>query len=174
MKRIALLFLILSLPPPVAASHGWAGFDLCEVYKDRLPPGLTIELLPSPQSPGAVLLHQYCIQCHNLPGPDRHTTSEWREVTSRMFLLMDVSHRFGGLMGRVEIMQRAEQEILLAYLERHASQSVVVKKPIDSSLWLTRILPLAPFVLLIGLGLLRWWKHHQSALHQDKKPCITD
>ncbi len=174
MKRVMLLFLILSVPLPVAASHGWAGFDLCEVYKDRLPPGLTAESLPAPMSPGAALLSQYCTQCHNLPGPDRHTASEWREVTSKMFMLMDVSHRFGGLMGRVEIMQGAEQEVLLAYLERHASQSVISEEPADGTLWLTRILPLVPFVLLIGLGLLRWWKHHQSALNQDRKRCVID
>ena len=120
MKRIALLFLILALPPPVIASHGWAGFDLCEVHKDKLPPGLTAESLPAPQSRGAALLHQYCTQCHNLPGPDRHTAAEWRGVTSKMFMLMDVSHQFGGLMGKVEVIPRAQQEILRTYLESHA------------------------------------------------------
>ncbi|MEN8130248.1 MAG: hypothetical protein ABFS45_08645 [Pseudomonadota bacterium] len=25
------------------------------------------------------------------------------------------------------------------------------------------------YALLKGLGLLRWWKHHQSNLHQDRK-----
>ena len=174
MKRVVLLFLILCLPLPANPSHGWAGFDLCEVHKDKLPPGLTAESLPDPQSPGAALLNQYCTQCHNLPGPDRHTTAEWHEVTSKMFLLMDVSHRFGGLMGRVEMMRRPQQEILRAYLEHHASQSVVSEEPTGGTLWLTRVLPLTPFVLLIGLGLLRWWKHHQSALQQDRKPCVID
>jgi len=172
--KLALLLLILSLPLPVAASHGWAGFDLCEVHKDELPPGLTAESLPDPQSHGAALLNQYCTQCHNLPGPDRHTAAEWNDVTSKMFLLMDVSHRFGGLMGRVEILQGSQQEMLQAYLEHHASQSAVSEEATDSALWLTRILPLTPFVLLIGLGLLRWWKHHQSALRQDRKSCVID
>jgi|GEM_PF-1276290 len=174
MKREILILMALCLPLPVAASHGWAGFDLCEIHKDKLPPGLTAESLPDPQAPGAALLNQYCTQCHNLPGPDRHTVAEWHEVTSKMFLLMDVSHRFGGLMGRVEMMQRPEQEILLAYLKHYASQSVVSEEPTDSPLWLTRFLPLTPFVLLIGLGLLRWWKHRQSALHRDRKPCVID
>ena len=174
MKRTVFLFLILALPLPAAASHGWAGFDLCEVHKDTLPPGFTVESLPDPHSPGAQLLNQYCTQCHNLPGPDRHTAAEWREVTSKMFALMDVSHRFGGLMGKVDILPMAQQEVLLIYLERYASQSAVSKKPADSGLWLTRILPLTPFALLIGLGFLRWWKHHRRALHRVAKPCVTD
>ncbi|MEG7522707.1 MAG: hypothetical protein M3H12_06355 [Chromatiales bacterium] len=53
MKRVTLLFLILTLPQPVAASHPSAGIDLCEIHKDKLPPGLTAESLPDPQSPGA-------------------------------------------------------------------------------------------------------------------------
>lgn len=202
MKRIILLLMIFCLPQPVAASHPSAGIDLCEIHKDKLPPGLTAESLPDPQSPGAALLHQYCTQCHNLPGPDRHTAGEWREVTPKMFLLMDVSHRFGGLMGRVEIMQREEQERLLVYLERHAIDGVGVKPPYprhysqhalrgldergrsqtahDSHInpassrgltptpgendhWLTRLWVLAPFLLLMGLGLFRWWRHSHHA-----------
>ncbi len=180
MKRVTLLFLILTLPQPVAASHPSAGIDLCEIHKDKLPPGLTAESLPDPQSPGAALLHQYCTQCHNLPGPDRHTAGEWHEVTPKMFLLMDVSHRFGGLMGRVEIMQREEQERLLVYLERHAIDGVGVKPldprhysqhalrgltptPGENDHWLTRLWVLAPFLLLMGLGLFRWWRHSHHA-----------
>jgi hypothetical protein len=175
MKREILILMVLSLPLPVAASHGWAGFDLCEVHKDKLPPGLTVESLPDPQSPGAALLNQYCTQCHNLPGPDRHTAADWREVTSKMFMLMDVSHQFGGLMGKVEILPKAQQETVLTYLEHHASsRSSVSKKSTDRTPWLTRILPLTPFGLLIGLGLLRWWKHYQNALRQDRKPCVID
>ncbi|RDH87277.1 MAG: hypothetical protein DIZ77_15720 [endosymbiont of Seepiophila jonesi] len=182
------MLMIFCLPQPVAASHPWVGIDLCEVHKDKLPPGLTAESLPDPQSPGAALLHQYCTQCHNLPGPDRHTAAEWREVTAKMFLLMDVSHRFGGLMGRVEIMQREQQARLLAYLEsnatvrgriegggvkppypRHYSQHVLrslaptpgVDQPDPH--WLTRLWVLVPFLLLMGLGLFRWWRHSHHA-----------
>ncbi|MBT8419253.1 MAG: hypothetical protein KJO08_00165 [Gammaproteobacteria bacterium] len=167
MKRIILLFLILALAPlPVPANHGWAGFDVCEVHKDKLPSDLTAESLPDPQSPGAALLNQYCTQCHNLPGPGRHTAPEWREVTSEMFRLMDASHRFGGLMGRVEIMRSPEQEILLAYLERHSAPSANRKEPADSRLWLTRLLVLGSFLLLMGAGLLRWWTNRQGNLRR--------
>ncbi|RLJ20541.1 hypothetical protein DJ031_05510 [bacterium endosymbiont of Escarpia laminata] len=155
------MLMIFCLPQPVAASHPSAGIDLCEVHKDKLPPGLTAESLPEPHSKGAGLLHQYCTQCHNLPGPDRHTAAEWREVTPKMFLLMDVSHRFGGLMGQVEIMQREEQEHLLVYLERHALPSAGQVATADTfqsnQPWLTRLWALIPFLLLMVLGLLRWW-----------------
>lgn len=174
MKRTALLLMILFMPLPVAASHTWTDIDLCEVYKDKLPPGLTAESLPEAHSQGAVLLNQYCTQCHNLPGPDRHSAAEWRGVASKMFMLMDVSNRFGGLMGKVETMRSQDQEILLAYLERHATKSTISKKPADSEAtghpWLTRTLVLLPFLLLTGLGLLRWWRN----LRSDHKPCVID
>jgi len=167
MKRLTLVILTLCLPLPAAASHGWAGFDLCEVYKDKLPPGLTVAALPEPRSPGAVLLGRYCTQCHNLPGPDRHRATEWPEVTTKMFMLMDVSHRFGGLMGRVEVMQPQEQATLLAYLQQHASNSVIAVASTDDARWLTRLLPLVPVLLLFGLGLLRWWTHRRRVLHRN-------
>ncbi|RDH84214.1 MAG: hypothetical protein DIZ78_13065 [endosymbiont of Escarpia spicata] len=177
------MLMIFCLPQSVAANHPWVGIDLCEVHKDKLPPGLTLESLPEAQSPEAGLLQRYCTQCHNLPGPDRHTTAEWREVAAKMFLLMDVSHRFGGLMGRVEIMQSEEQERLLVYLEHHAIDGAGVKPPdprhdsqhalrgltptpgVDQPdpHWLTRLWVLVPFLLLMGLGLFRWWSHSHHA-----------
>jgi len=174
MNRVGLLLMILFMSLPVSASHTWADIDLCEVYKDKLPPGLTAESLPGAHSPGAVLLNRYCTQCHNLPGPDRHTAAEWREVASKMFMLMDVSNRFGGLMGKVETLQVQDREILLAYLERHATSSIIGKKPADTEVaenqWLTRTLALLPFLLLTGLGLLRWWRN----LRSDHKSCGID
>lgn len=174
MKRIVLLFMTLVTSLPVAASHVWADIDLCEVYQDKLPPGLTLASLPEAVSAGAGLLNQYCTQCHNLPGPDRHTLAEWRDVVSRMFMLMEVSNRFGGLMGRVESMQSPEREILLAYLERHATNSVMNKRSADGGVgdypWLSRTLTLFPFLLLTGVGVLRWRRNFRS----NHKPCIID
>ncbi len=120
MIRWMLLLLALWIPSPVGASHLWAGIDLCEVRKDIVPPGLPLDLLPAPDSEGSLLLQRYCTQCHNLPGPGRHTAAEWREVMDRMSLLMDVSHRFGALMGKVELLQEQENAVLLAYLSDNA------------------------------------------------------
>ncbi|MCP3868906.1 MAG: hypothetical protein GY703_12575 [Gammaproteobacteria bacterium] len=161
MKHLVPLLLLLACTLPVAANHNWAEIDICEVYKDRLPPELTLDGLPDAESRGALLLDNYCTQCHNLPGPDRHTAAEWREVTSRMFMLMNVSHRFGGLMGRIEVIQLEDQVTLLAYLEHHSTNSVTLITPSNSesgdSLWLPRSLALLPLFLLVGFGLLRWW-----------------
>ncbi|HDK38196.1 MAG TPA: hypothetical protein ENG92_04185, partial [Thiolapillus brandeum] len=97
--RRTMLLLYLLLPAVAPASHTWSGIDLCKVYEDKLPPGLSRDQLPQAASTEARLLSRYCTQCHSLPGPDRHTATEWQEVTDNMFLLMEVSHRFGGLMG---------------------------------------------------------------------------
>lgn len=167
MRCMAFMLITLCLPLPVAASHVWADIDLCEVHKDKLPSGLTAESLPDPQSPGAALLHQYCTQCHNLPGPDRHTAAEWRDVTSKMFMLMDVSHRFGGLMGRVEIMPDQEQAILLTYLQEQAVEKVN-RQPEDKTTATRQWLALAPFLILMGIGLVRWWRRN----HRKNRPCV--
>jgi len=169
MKRVTILLMALCLSPAATASHTWSGIDLCEVHQDRLPPGLTAAMLPEPQSTGAGLLQHYCTQCHNLPGPDRHTADEWRQVTTNMFMLMGVSHRFGGLMGHVEIMQQQDQGRLLAYLQHHAAQPADDQAPADTgqtlTSWVTRIWALLPFLLLTGLGMLRWWYNNRDKHH---------
>ena len=115
-----LLLLALWLPLPAIAHHQWAGIDLCKVRRDLVPPGLPAERLPAPQSTGARLLRRYCTQCHNLPGPGRHTAGEWPGVVARMTLLMEVSHRFGRLLGEVAVPTEVERRALLAYLGAHA------------------------------------------------------
>lgn len=174
MNSIIPPLMIMWLPLSVSASHNWADIDLCEVYKDKLPPGLTLEGLPEAQSRGAFLLNRYCTQCHNLPGPDRHTSSEWQEVTDKMFMLMDVSSRFGGLTGKVEALQRQEQEIVRSYLKRHAAKSIVDKTADSDSNngtpWLKRSLTLLPILLLTGLGLLRWRRNRRG----DQSTCVID
>ena len=158
MKRF--LLLLLFFPVPVLASHAWSDVDICKLYEDKLPPGLSAESLPSATSQGAGLLARYCTQCHNLPGPDRHTATEWREVTSKMFMLMDVSNRFGGLMGRVEVMSPDNQSVLLNYLQHYGadteSSKVTAMDDPGGNPWLNRALALLPVLLLTGLGLLRW------------------
>ena len=155
-----LLLLLFVLPLPVPASHGWSEVDICKLHEERLPPGLNVESLPDAVSRGAVLLARYCTQCHNLPGPDRHTAGGWREVTSRMFMLMEVSNRFGGLMGRVDKLSHGDQGVLLDYLERHAADSVAAQNlsapESGENPWRARTLTLLPLLLLTGLGLLRW------------------
>ncbi|MEW8506462.1 MAG: hypothetical protein AB2598_07135 [Candidatus Thiodiazotropha sp.] len=162
MKQPVVLLILLLMPIPVVANHTWAEIDLCEVYKDQLPPGLTAAQLPEAGSSGAVLLNRYCTQCHNLPGPDRHTAAEWHELATRMFNLMDVAHRFGGLMGSVESLRPQQRATLLAYLLRNAGDGSITPGSdairTDDTPILVRLHSLLPLLLLAGLGLMRWWR----------------
>ncbi|TXH74122.1 hypothetical protein [Thiobacillus sp.] len=87
-----------------------------------LPPGMDPARLPESDSSGARLLQQFCMQCHNLPGPGLHTASEWPQVLGRMNMRMQM---MGGMMG-VAAPDPVQLEILLGYLQRHA------QKPIDA------------------------------------------
>ncbi len=98
-----------------------------EMMSGRLPPGITPERLPDPNSPGATLLIRYCTQCHNLPAPAMHTAEEWPAVEARMFnrmAMMSGMGGMGGMMRRRMMPIRApageEQETMLAYLQGHA------------------------------------------------------
>lgn len=49
-----------------------------------LPSGIDPALLPEPHSAGAMVLQDYCTQCHNLPDPRQHSAQEWPAVVERM------------------------------------------------------------------------------------------
>jgi hypothetical protein len=170
MRRFLALLLLL-FPLPVLASHAWSEVDICKLYEDKLPPGLTAESLPGATSQGAGLLARYCNQCHNLPGPDRHTATAWHVVTSKMFMLMEVSSRFGGVRGRVETPLPEEQAILRDYLQRHAADTETAPDATapGAGSWLPRALALLPVLLLTGLGALRWW----LAARSERRRCVT-
>lgn len=104
------------------ASHNWGGIDVCTAYRGTAPPGIDPAMLPEPQRRGAQLLQQYCVQCHALTGPGRHTAEEWPAVLERMRMLMDVSRRFRGLMGSIQMPDAAELRALGEYLAAHALQ----------------------------------------------------
>ncbi|MCW9023308.1 MAG: hypothetical protein OQK73_01380 [Gammaproteobacteria bacterium] len=102
------------------ASHSFGGIDLCALYPERMPPGLPVSQLPLPDSQGAQLTQEYCTQCHNLPGPGRHTVAEWPDVMERMNMLMDISSRFGGLLGKLKTPSNEEKIIIETYLLANA------------------------------------------------------
>ena len=92
-----------------------------------LPPGLDPARLPESDSSGAHLLRQFCMQCHNLPGPGLHTAAEWPQVLGRMNMRMRMmGEMMGGMMG-VVAPDPVQLKILLGYLQRHA------QKPIDAA-----------------------------------------
>lgn len=99
-----------------------------EMMSGRLPPGISPEDLPEPDSPGARLLVRYCSQCHNLPGPAMHTAEEWPFVEARMINRMEMMAGMQGMMGGMMMrgmmdMQaptRQEHKKLLTYVQRYA------------------------------------------------------
>lgn len=129
MKRVLTQLLAVSLVAFAAvgqASHDWGGIDVCTAYRGTAPPGIDPATLPEAQSRGATLLQQYCTQCHQLTGPGRHTAEEWPAVLERMRMLMDVSRRFRGLMGSIQMPDREELRALGEYLSAHALQPLRV------------------------------------------------
>ena len=93
---------------------------MCALYPEVMPPGLKPEQLPDAGGQGALLMDNYCTQCHALPGPGRHTAEEWPQVLERMLIIMDVADRFGGLLGNVKTPSPGERERLRSYLVLHA------------------------------------------------------
>ena len=114
---LTVLFLNSSL---VFASHNFGGLDMCTLYPEVMPPGLRPDQLPDAGGQAALLMQNYCTQCHELPGPGRHTAEEWSQVLDRMLIIMDVADRFGGLLGNVKTPSSDEREQLRSYLVLHA------------------------------------------------------
>jgi cytochrome c5 len=121
---IPVLALLLLPAAPAFAGHPWGGVDICASRRDVVPPGIDRALLPEGTSPGAQVLQRYCTQCHNLPGPGRHTREEWPAVLTRMQTLITVSRFYRGLLGPVAMPDAGERAALAAYLDAHALQSL--------------------------------------------------
>lgn len=122
MRKPALIMLLSMTATAAQASHSFGGLDMCALYPEVMPPGMPLAQLPEAASDGALALQNYCTQCHELPGPGRHTRDEWPEVLERMNTLMAVANRFGGLLGNVKIPAPAEYRQLVDYLDRHSLQ----------------------------------------------------
>jgi hypothetical protein len=71
-------------------------------------------MLPLPESKGAVLFKTICSQCHALPDPSSHMAQDWPAVIKRMRGNMQS-------MGKRPIDEKEEIEIL-KYLTEHARQ----------------------------------------------------
>jgi mono/diheme cytochrome c family protein len=86
---------------------------LLAAAKVALPPaGLAAGDLPEPASRGALLVVQYCGQCHALPTPAAHSATDWPSVARRMWLRMEwLSPALG-----VQVPAPAERGTILSYL----------------------------------------------------------
>ena len=126
-KKLQLIWVMLFISPLASASHSFGGLDMCALYPEVMPPGLQAEQLPDPGSQPARLMQTYCTQCHEMPGPGRHTAEEWPLVLERMLTLMDVANRFSGLLGNIKNPSGEESEQLQQYLTRYALKPMPVK-----------------------------------------------
>ena len=70
------------------AKKRWAESPHGPMLERILPPTFEPQQLPDPKSPGAHLLVQYCVQCHNLPNPAMHQAAKWQTILERMVVRM--------------------------------------------------------------------------------------
>jgi cytochrome c2 len=113
------------------AKKRWAETPHGPMLERILPPTFEPGQLPQPKSPGARLLVQYCVQCHNLPNPAMHQAEKWPGIFERMVVRMRGKGNMGELMqdmmAGVEAPSVDEAETLLAYLRKQG------QRPLDPS-----------------------------------------
>lgn len=124
MPILPLIILLTMTASMAQASHSFGGLDMCALYPEVMPPGMPPDQLPKTKSPAAALLQTYCNQCHELPGPGRHTAEEWPAVFKSMMTLMEVGNRFGGLMGHIKLPDASQQAQLLDYLQSNSLKAI--------------------------------------------------
>lgn len=79
--------------------------------------------LPEPNSAGAKLVTQYCIQCHASPSPKQHSASNWPSVVERMNMRMQWMSQNNSSMN-IKAPTNEELRTIIAYLQDHAMEPV--------------------------------------------------
>jgi hypothetical protein len=114
------------------AKRRWAESPHGPMLERILPPTYAPSRLPDPNSPGAKLAIQYCVQCHNLPNPAMHQASKWPGIVNRMVVRMQGKGNMGELMkdmmAGVRAPTEAETATLVAYLEKNAQKAFDPRK----------------------------------------------
>jgi len=133
-----LLLLALALPLAAAADdiadakRRWAESPHGPMLERILPPTFDAQKLPEPQSEGARLTMQYCVQCHNLPNPAMHNAARWPGVVERMVYRMEGKGNYGKLMfemmAGVKAPSPEETRALIDYLQRHGQIGLDARK----------------------------------------------
>jgi cytochrome c1 len=100
-----------------------------------LPPTFQLAQLPEPDTRGAMLVVDYCVQCHNLPNPAMHHAKKWPGIVERMVVRMRGKGNLGTLMKEMMAGVKAptdqEQAVLVAYLERYSQRPLDLSKYSD-------------------------------------------
>jgi cytochrome c5 len=130
--RLLLLLLVpaFALADDIAdAKKRWTESPHGPMLERILPPTFEARQLPEPNSTGAKLTLQYCVQCHNLPNPAMHHAAKWRGIVERMLPRMEGKGNMGRLMADMMagVKSPAPDEVkaIVAYLRKHA------QKPLD-------------------------------------------
>jgi len=135
MRLLALLLLapaLVSADEVADAKRRWAESPHGPMLERILPPTFEARQLPEPGSPGARLVLQYCVQCHNLPNPAMHHAAKWPGIVGRMVPRMQGKGNMGTLMfdmmAGVKAPSPGEVKLIVGYLRRHAQQPLDPKK----------------------------------------------
>lgn len=111
-----------------AARARWEQSPHGEMLRRILPPTTTPAQLPAPQSRGARLTAQYCVQCHHLAPPAMHHAAKWPAIVERMLPRMAGRGNLGAvmqdLMAAVKVPSAEEAGVITAYLQRYAQQRI--------------------------------------------------
>lgn len=97
----------------------WEG--RCGGMMGGMPPAIGPAELPEPNSAGAKLVTQYCMQCHGLPSPKQHSASGWPPTIARMNSRMQWMSRNNSPMN-IQAPTGEELRTLTAYLQKHAAE----------------------------------------------------
>jgi cytochrome c2 len=111
-----------------AARKRWADSPHGPMLERILPPTFAPAQLPQPDSRGADLVVQYCVQCHNLPNPAMHHAAKWPGIVDRMVVRMRGRGNMGtlmkDLMAGVAAPGEEDVRILVAYLQQNAQRAL--------------------------------------------------
>lgn len=75
--------------------------------------------LPDPNSDGAKLITQYCVQCHDLPNPRQHSVSGWPQTIDRMNNRMNWMSNSNSSI-KIKVPTENELGKITAYLQNYA------------------------------------------------------
>jgi len=135
MRLLALLLLapaLVSADEVADAKRRWAESPHGPMLERILPPTFEARQLPEPGSPGARLVLQYCVQCHNLPNPAMHHAAKWPGIVERMVPRMQGKGNMGTLMfdmmAGVKAPSPGEVKLIVGYLRRYAQKPLDPKK----------------------------------------------
>lgn len=119
-----------------------------------------------PDGIGAVAFTSHCGSCHALPDAAQHSQEEWPAVVRRMqrnMTVMQYAPPAGDAMVQIQLYLQQHAPAgpdsipasrVAAFTENTGDSGPGVREPSGSRRWLA----LGPFLLLVAIGMLRWWR----------------